>query len=94
MSVYVSGLGLLCAVGWLSGGRLNPPLQRPLRAGSPCRRRRPCSAAFVTKTLAPLLPPNGRPYETFWSIIQFRYVAWGEAATPSQPRAACSQPGQ
>lgn len=36
-----------------------------------------CSAAFVTKTLAPLLPPKGRPYETFWSIIQFRFVAWG-----------------
>ena len=36
-----------------------------------------CSAAFVTHTLAPLLPPGGRPYETFWSIIQFRYVAWG-----------------
>lgn len=35
------------------------------------------SAAFVTHTLAPLLPAGGRPYETFWSIIQFRYVAWG-----------------
>lgn len=39
----------------------------------------PCSAAFVVSTLAPLLPPGGRPYQTFWGLIDFSFVAWGNA---------------
>ncbi|PRW60442.1 40S ribosomal S2-4 [Chlorella sorokiniana] len=49
----------------------------------------PYTAAFVTHTLAPLLPPGGRPYKTFWSIIQFRYVAWGNARNRSSSPPQC-----
>lgn len=63
----------------LSMHALPPQVRMPLTmqyTAGPCAHL--CSAAFVTHTLAPLLPPGGRPYETFWSIIQFRYMAWGE----------------
>lgn len=74
-------------------------LPLPLRHAAPARRPAPSgpqrcaaaclprSAAFITQTLAPLLPPGGRPYITFWGIIKFQYVAWGNAKV--KPNVRC-----